>query len=197
MNHSRPHNKEGDLHLLGNDWILQESPPKLFNHIGSTDLTKKAYPNKVTWSIECEQAFKNLKKALTSAALLRSPDFSLPFILQTHTSDKGVGAVLSQGDEEGQDHPVAYWSWKLLPRERHYSTKEKECLPIKLAVQAFQLSLLGQPFTIMTDHHALVWMDTSNTRLARWNLTLQPFEFTVVYRPGKVNANGDAMSHSF
>ena len=46
------------------------------------------------------------------------------FTLQTNASDRGVGAVLSQTDENGQEHPVAYFSRK---REAHYSTVEKEC----------------------------------------------------------------------
>ena len=37
----------------------------------------------------------------------------------------GMGAVLSQLDESGADHPVAYFSRKLLPREERYSTVEK------------------------------------------------------------------------
>ena len=164
-----------------------------------TDLTKKSQPTKVIWTSECARAFQELKEILTSPPVLNSPDFNRPFTLQTDASDRGVGAVLSQMSEDGSEHPVAYWSRKLLDREQRYSTVEKECLAIKLAVEAFQVYLLGRPFTIVTDHHALVWMDrlkVSNTRLARWSLALQPFEFTVVHRPGKENANADAMSRA-
>ena len=61
---------------------------------------------------------------------MRNPDFSRNFILQTDASGYGVGAVLSQG--ETGDQPIAYFSKKLLPRERAYSTIEKECLAIVL-----------------------------------------------------------------
>ena len=54
--------------------------------------------------------------------------FSKAFILQTDTSNRGVGAVLSQIDGDGDEHPVAYFSRKLLEREEEYSTIEKECL---------------------------------------------------------------------
>ena len=54
-----------------------------------------------------------------------------------------MGAVLSQIDG-GQDHPVAYFSKKLLPREEHYAMVEKEFLAIKLVVQAFRVYLLEE-----------------------------------------------------
>ena len=61
-----------------------------------------------------------------SAPILQSPDFSKPFTLQTDASDRGVGAVLSPKSEDGVEHPVSYYSRKLLPREQRYSTVEKE-----------------------------------------------------------------------
>ena len=82
------------------------------------------------------------------------------FLLQTDASDVGVGAVLSQLDEEGTDHPVAYYSRKLLIREQKYTTIEKECLAIKLVTQAFSVCLLGRPFIIQTGYRALeLWLD--------------------------------------
>ena len=87
----------------------------------------------VNWRIRCQQAWQKLKDLLCSAPVVKSPDFSWPFILQTDASEKGVGAVLSQVDNMGKDHPVAFYSKKLLPREVHYSTVEKEFLAIKLA----------------------------------------------------------------
>ena len=135
-----------------------------------TDLTKKSASIKVEWSQECERAFRQLKTRLCSNPVLQSPDLEKEFILQTDASDCGVGAVLSQRDAAGSDHPVCYFSRKLLPREKRYSTIEKECLAIKLATQAFRVYLLGKPFTVQTDHRALEWLDNvreDNTKLSR------------------------------
>ena len=107
-----------------------------------------------------------------------------------------MGAVLSQPDGSGADHPVAYFSRKLLPREEEYSTVE-ECLAIKLGIQAFRVYLLGRPFTVQTDHPALQWLDwvkESNARLMRWSLSLQPYQFELAYRPGNQNGNADGLS---
>ena len=56
-----------------------------------------------------------LKKLLTSKPILCSPDIKKPFTLQTDVSETGIGAVLSQSDENGVEHPVAYFIRKLLP----------------------------------------------------------------------------------
>ena len=78
----------------------------------------------------------SLKEMLISAPVIWNPDFTRPFMLQTDASGYGVGAVLSQYDDKRYDHPVATFSLKLLLREQNYSTIEKECLAIKLGVQA-------------------------------------------------------------
>ena len=126
-----------------------------------------------------------------------SPNFQNEFVLQTDASDRGVGAVLSQLDDEGNDRPIAYYSHKLLPREEKYSTVEKECLAFKLAVQAFHSYLMGQKFRIQTDHRSLEWLNNvkdSNPRLTRWSLFLQSYWFAIEYRTGYRNGNRDGLS---
>ena len=162
-----------------------------------SDLIRKNRPNRVEWTPACDKAFDDLKKQLCSDPVLKSPDFSKAFILQTDASNRGVGAVLSQIGDDNEEHPVAYFSRKLLLREEKYSTIEKECLAIKLAIQAFRVYLLGKPFTIQTDHRSLEWLDRlkkNNARLTRWSLALQPYQYTVKYRTGKSNSNADGLS---
>ena len=157
-----------------------------------TDLTKKGVPEEVPWSMPCEEAFRKLKGALTSETVMKNPDFSKPFVLQTDASRTGVGAVLSQ-----EDSPIAYYSRKLLDRERKYSTVEQECLAIVAGIKAFGIYLIGKPFVLQTDHRALQWLQKSkdgNARLLRWSLLLQPYSFTVEHRKGIQNGNADALS---
>ena len=164
-----------------------------------TDLTKKSLPDKVNWTEDCENAFYRLKLALVQTPILRNPDFDKEFILQTDASDRGAGAVLSQTDTDGRDRPIAFFSRKFLPREERYSTVEKECLAIKLGVEAFKVYLIGKKFTIQTDHRSLIWLNKlkeKNNRLARWSLTLQQYNFTVVHRAGSQNGNADALSRA-
>ena len=71
-----------------------------------------------------------------TAPLMKNRDFTRTFVPQRDASGVRVEAVLSQGEEK--DHPIAYFSRKLLPREKSYSTVEKECLAIVLAVKNFK-----------------------------------------------------------
>ena len=160
-----------------------------------TELTKKKLPEKVEWNSRAELAFQRLKEMLISTPLMKNPDFNRTFILQTDASGVGVGAVLSQGEEE--DQPIAYFSRKHLPREQAYSTVENECLSIVLAVKHFKPYLLGRTFIIQTDHRALRWLHQfkeKNARLTRWSLLLQPYSFTIQHRKDQANANADAIS---
>ena len=140
----------------------------------------------------CQEAFQILKQTLLTNPIVRNPDFSKIFILQTDASEVGVGAILSQLDDNDQDHPIRYFSRKLLPREQKYVTVEKECLAVKLGIQHFEVYLMGKPFRIQMDHRALQWLNNfkeKNSRLTRWSLALQPFTFTIEHKKGNDNAN--------
>ena len=177
MNFPIPSTKT-QVRISGSNRLLRRFIPNYASMVAIlTDLTKKSASVQVQWSEQCN-------KLKHCSPVLRSPDFQKPFVLQTDASDRGVGAVLSQKNEAGDDNPTAHFSKKLQPREERYSTIEKECLAIKLAMQAFRTYLIGRHFTVETDHRSLVWMNKlkdSNSRLTRWSLSMQPFNFTVVH----------------
>lgn len=150
-----------------------------------TDLTKLYSPCKTVWNDQCDSALRKLKALLCISPILQSSDFGRPFILQTDASERCIGAILSQCNEHGHDHPTDFFSRMLLPRKEKYSTIEKECLAIKLGVEAFCAFLLGGHFAVQMDHRALEWMQIlkeKNARLSCWVLTLQPCSFTVEHR---------------
>ncbi len=157
-----------------------------------TDLTRKGQPECVIWSPETEEAFHQIKRALTEEPVLRALDFGCPFLLQTDASDAGLGAVLSQV-QEGEEHPVLFISRKLTKAERNYATVEKEALAVKWAVLELRYYLLGRKFTLITDHAPFQWMaraKDTNARVTRWFLALQDFCFVVRHRAGASNADG-------
>ena len=69
----------------------------------------------MNWTVSTEQAFQTLKNKLTTTTVMKSLDYSKTFVLQTDASQVGVGAMLSQGDD---DYPIPYYSQKLLYREK-------------------------------------------------------------------------------
>ena len=74
---------------------------------------------------------------LTNYPVLCAPNFNWQFKLAVDTSDLGVGAALLQEDEEGIEHPCAYFSKKLNNYQRNYATIEKETLSLILALSQF------------------------------------------------------------
>ena len=91
-----------------------------------TALTKKCTP--FTWEDRHQIAFLALKTCLCSAPVLAYPKFDHPFLLQTDASNVGLGAVLTQLDNNGTERVVSYASCTLTPGEKNYSTMEKEAL---------------------------------------------------------------------
>lgn len=150
------------------------------------------------WQKSQEQAFQQLKNALITKPILRFPDFSKDFVLYTDASDVGIGAVLEQPQEDiSKPSVIAYWSRVLNAAERNYTTTEKECLAFVDACKVFRPYLIGRKFTVIIDHIALKWLkesDDSTSRICRWSLKLQDFDFDIVHRPGSTHANADGLS---
>jgi len=74
-----------------------------------TDLTQKGASDPVQWTERCQLVFEEAKQALCGEPLLHTPNFSLPFTLQTDAANRWLGSVLSQ-QVEGVDRPVLYIS---------------------------------------------------------------------------------------
>ena len=148
--------------------------------------------NKFLWTEKCHEAFYRLKAILESAPVLTAPDFSQPFKLSVDASDVGVGAVLLQDDQNGVEHPVCYFSKKLNKHQRNYSTIEKECLALILALQHFEvyISSAPSPVVVFSDHNPLTFigrMKNKNQRLLRWILFLQEYNLDIRHIKGKDN----------
>lgn len=164
-----------------------------------TDALRKNEPLTVAWDETKEQAFADLKNALTSHPVLNSPDYTKPFVVQCDASDRGMGVVLCQKADDNEEHPVLYASRKLTIREEAYSASEKECACLVWAVQKLACYLAGSKFIVETDHCPLTWLHTmssKNGRLLRWSLALQQYTFEVRYKKGKLNGNADGLSRS-
>ena len=61
----------------------------------------------------------------------------------------------------------------------------------------FRQYLLGQKFTFRVDHSALLYLvskQSLTSKLARWTLLLQEFEFDIIHRQGVQHAVADYLS---
>ena len=95
------------------------------------------------------KAFETLKQACMNSPVLAFTDYTKDFLLETDTSKGGLGAVLSQKQEDGWFHPVAYGSWVLTTHEKNYHSTKLEFLALKWAImEHFKKYLLYQPFLV-------------------------------------------------
>jgi hypothetical protein len=151
------------------------------------------------WNAKCQEAFDKLKDCLAEAPILSFPDFIRDFVLETDASGDGLGAILSQEQEDGSTKPIAYVSRTLQHHERNYGITELEALAVVWAVKHFRQYLYGHKCHVYTDHEALrLLLNTPHPsgKLARWGLTLQEFYLVIHYHPGKKNLKADALSHN-
>jgi len=151
---------------------------------------------RLSWGEKEQEAFENLKAALTSPPILAMPRDTGEFILDTDASDVIIGAVLSQC-QDGVEGVVAYTSRSLDAREKNCCATRKELLAVVHFVRYFKQYLLGRTFCVRTDHAALTWLrHTSDPvgQLARWLEQLEEYNFSMEHRSGTKHANADALS---
>ncbi len=150
------------------------------------------------WTPECQISFDQAKALIATAPVLMAPNFSHPFAMYTDASDVGVGAVLVQTDDDGVEHPVAFFSKKLSPSQMRYSTIEKETLALILSLKHFEIYVSNSdPLVVYTDHNPLLFLQRSafsNRRLLRWSLALQELPLEIKHVKGKDNVVADCLS---
>ena len=162
-----------------------------------TKTSKSKRPTLWTWGSAEQKAFDTVIEKLTSAPVLGYADYSLPFTLHTDSSGTGLGAVLYQ-KQEGIERVIAYASRGLKPSEKKYPAHKLEFLALKWSVtEKFHDYLYGNTFSVVTDNNPLTYVLTSAKLDAtghRWVAALANYNFTLYYRPGKLNADADGLS---
>jgi transposase InsO family protein len=152
------------------------------------------------WDESCDKAFEELKRKLTEAPTLGYPDFKIPYILEVDASHLGLGAVLSQEQENGRV-VLSYASRSLHRNETNmdnYSSMKLELLALKWAVTVkYRDLLLGTDCVVYTDNDPLTYIQTTAKLGAtelRWVGELAQFNLTIKHRSGRVNKNADSLS---
>jgi hypothetical protein len=124
-----------------------------------TELLKKGI--KYIWSDACNEAFKILKKLLTTSPVLTEPDIAKPFDVYCHASRTSLGGVLMQ---EGR--VISYSSRQLRSYEEHYPTHNLEIAAVVMALRTWRHYLLGNVVHFYTDHKSLKYIFTQPD----WNM---------------------------
>jgi len=169
-----------------------------------TQLTTKETPWKGGALPEkARQAFQILKERLCQAPVLAYPRKDRMFVLATDaaTGDKdnpgGLGAVLSQTDEKGQERVIAYASRSLKDHEKNYGAFLLEMAAASWAIDHFSVYLTGRRFVLLTDHKPLVPLNTRQQKtFNRLQQQLCEYNFIIRYREGGKNQVPDALSRN-
>ena len=152
------------------------------------------------WTQIHEDAFNDLRSALTGRPLLAFPQWTRPFWVEVDGSASGVGGILSQVDEGGARRPVAYFSSALGKAQSNYSASELECWALVAAVRKWSKYLqAAAKVVLLTDHNPLTWLRKQRDprhKFARWLMELESLRYEIVYRAGSDNTAADCLSRA-
>ena len=162
---------------------------------------QKSTPRQVlSWTAEMDNAFTSIKAALSEATMLSHPEPEAHISLTSDASEQAVGAVLEQY-VQGVWQPLAFFSKRLRPPEKKYSTFDRELLGLYLAIRHFRFFLEGRPFTAYTDHKPLVGAmsklsDPCTARQQRHLAFVSEFSTDIRHVSGKSNVVADYLSRA-
>ena len=150
-----------------------------------------------SWSAVQEEAFQNIKHAVTSAPVLRYFNSAEPVEGQGDASSSGIGFVLMQNGQ-----PVSYSSRALTASEKNYSQIEKELLAQVFGVERNHHFVYGRRVVLWSDHKPLETickkpLASAPKRLQRLLMTLQQYDVEIRYKPGPEMYLADTLSRAY
>ncbi|KAG0435946.1 Transposon Tf2-9 polyprotein [Dictyocoela muelleri] len=185
---NKPKNKKGIQKLLGflnyfKAFIKRFSEKTLF----LTDMLRNK--DFIKWNDQHTEMYMDILKDLKKAPILKYPDHTQDFILETDASDRAIGAVLKQKDEI-----VGLYSHKFSPAEERYTSMEKEAFGILKSMEFFKPYVIGSKIVIYTDNRNLLFNTDLSKRVQRWKLLLEEFNYELKRIKGKNNKIADMLS---
>ena len=183
--------------LVGHYWCCIKGFPHILRPLYDV-LGKQVKMGPVQLPPEVQKAVRVLKDKILSTPMLVFLDFDRPFLLEMDASKEGLGAILSQKQDDRHYHPVTFGSHSLTPAERNYHSSKLEFLTLKWSVtEHFKEYLAYTPFVVRTDNNPLTYVLTTTNLDAtghRWVGALASFESTLEYQKGADKGAADALS---
>ena len=160
-------------------------------------LTHADRTKKFIWTTAAETAFLDMQDAIRKCAklyFLVDEDETSLIVLRTDASDYGYGAYLCQIIDK-QEYPVLFLSRSFKKSELNWKTQDKECFAIYKALEKFQYLLYNRTFVLETDSKNLTFLNNAPlSRVYRWKLAIQRYDFRLKHIPGEQNVVADAFS---
>lgn len=152
---------------------------------------------KYIWLNSCEESFRTINNAICKEPILKIFNPDKPIYLTTDASQKGFGASLKQTQEDGNLHPIGFFSMKLKPTKKRRDAIYLELLAIKKATQYWHHYLYVTKCTVITDHKPLESRKLKtqpDTKLNQLSLYLNQYDFKIIYKARKTNLEADELS---
>ena len=183
-----------------NELLADQTKPEEGKKTTTSKSSKKGVPSNtpIVWGPEHQAALEKLIGFITSPPILAYADYNSEFFLHTDASGEGLGAILYQ-EQQGVTRVIAYASRSLKPAERNYHSTKLEFMAMKWAIcdQFRDYLSYADHFKVYTDNNPLLFvmgLTKPNSSIHRWISELGEFNFTVFFRPGKVNRDADSLS---
>lgn len=168
-----------------------------YSHLTSQLQPQLSKKNVWSWKQKQEEIFQRIKEKFLESIVLKHPNFDKIFYMNCDASNISVGAELYQEDEAHNHLVISFASRTLNKAEQGYNTTEKELLSVVFACCKFRTYILGYPIVVRSDHKSISFLKKcrlSHGRITRWILTLQEYDITWEFVPGKENIIADTLS---
>ena len=152
------------------------------------------------WTEECQKAFDTVKEQVTKAPVLRLPNKTGLFQIQSDTSKIGAGGALFQV-QDGVPRLIAYHSKKLPEVVTRYGITELELLGMTCNIVAFKYLVFHVYFEVYVDHKAIEQIMKAKEppktgRIERLLEILGPYNFLAIYMKGTLMHIADFLSRN-
>ena len=111
--------------------------------------------SEVKWTTEAKESFVHIKRVISEAPVLASPDYLKEFLIFSFASEHTITAVLLQNNEEGFEQPIAFFSKILRDAELRYDILEKEAYAMVKALKVFITYVLHSKIIVYVPTNAI------------------------------------------
>lgn len=150
-----------------------------------------------TWGEPQQSAFKKIKPALVSPAIMIAPEKGKPLLLYLTSTQLSIGALLAQ-DKGGEERPVYYLS-TIRGAEANYKAHERHCFALTFAMQKFNHYILVHKLHVVTKSDPINFILNQTVltrRLSKWLLLLAKYDIKAIIPPAiKSQALADLLAH--
>lgn len=194
---STPH----DVHsFLGcTHWLVQHYP---WLSTDTQPIRKALHKGVISWTLEATHAVQTIKDVIRRLPALKLPEDGTTLIVYSDASNSAWGGVLTELEQDSEDENICrFASGSFSSTKINYLSIHREILAAKRTFKAFKLFIIGRVFIHRTDLcNMRSFMSSTNieemgnSRLLRWSLWFDNWDFTQEYIPSKKNLLADMLS---